>query len=668
MADAEECKSTEDGARKGARVRLSDERRAQIIELIGQGLSAEAIMKQLSLSESVVLRFMLFAKVHGVDELRAMPSLIDDSCKATPTAIAKMVEFAICYNIPSYMMEIFFKFRNTILRTCIDIRRTIGHALVPNPQLASLPKSVDQAYFAEYVAKHNGGKTPEDMLKQYLDELELSEDGVEYIEVRKASDFRRYTRCKKSEIAPLVQKYRQQGMSITKIATLIGYEDNVVSNYLNFIDIHGFDEALRCEGVVDPTLRSKYERACMVEFIIAYNYPRSQACLLFKVSEDDLRYLYTKRIEKGVPLYGATIARIPDTADVNFVTSYIAKLNTGKSIDELKDDYLKALQEQRSGDKADAQRDALGASASDADVASRAAARAAASAEAAGAGAGRGDAADTKRAGVTGSSGRKRAAQMSGDERIQELAEAKAKEMVEAAAAEHAKAMAEAVEQAWQEGRKAGCLETEELLTQLYAAGGEVCGDYADTAKLLKALFDYDAGVSVQEFEQRKEKNGRPPKVNIFDPNFEKLDESIKLSQYSRFVSDLRNLLAVAHKQREIERKAVGKTLFELQSSIDTLKVAAIEELKQSLPVFNQAVVWSAMGYRDLNVSAKLESIAKRAERDNQLMEQVTDILKDHHGPLSVSQLNNLLIKKFGKGVSEARLKLLMQSLHILPS
>lgn len=211
----------EEKVSKGKRSKLSDEVRDQIIELIGEGLSTDEIQERLGLSESAVLRYVLFARVHGVEELRAMPTLIDSNRKASAASVAQMVEFAICYNIPSYMMEIFFKFRNPILRSCIDIRRSIGHALLPNIELETLPESADLEYFADYVAKHNEDMSLDDMLTRYRAQLELSEKDAQYLNVRVASDFRRYTRCKKSEIAALVQKYREQGLSNSKIAAMI---------------------------------------------------------------------------------------------------------------------------------------------------------------------------------------------------------------------------------------------------------------------------------------------------------------------------------------------------------------------------------------------------------------------------------------------------------------
>ena len=327
---------------RSSRTSLDDATRNKIIELIEANLSPAQISRELGISEKSALRFVRFKDIHGLDELKRLPSLTED-LKLTPRKLASIVEFSHAYNMPQYMLELIFKTRSSLLGDCIEIRKLIGHALMDSPKVAKLPESVNLKYLEEYVKAHNGGQSLAQLHKAYCAQLELTEANVSYLNIKEVSDFRRYTRVSKDDIAKFVLKYRSEGYSNAKIAALIGQTAHTVARYLNFIDLHGFDEAMRCTNLIDPQPLSKYDRACVVEFMIAYNYPLDAAAVLFKADKKQLETTYQQRLTAKVPLNGAIIARIPDSANMHVVNNLILKYNPDLSLSELKERYEQAV-------------------------------------------------------------------------------------------------------------------------------------------------------------------------------------------------------------------------------------------------------------------------------------------------------------------------------------
>lgn len=591
---------------------MDDATRNKIIELIEANLSPAQISRELGISEKSALRFVRFKDIHGLDELKRLPSLTED-LKLTPRKLAAIVEFSHAYNMPQYMLELIFKTRSSLLGDCIEIRKLIGHALMDSPKVAKLPESVNLKYLEEYVKAHNGGQSLAQLHQAYCAQLELSEANVSYLNIKEVSDFRRYTRVSKDDIAKFVLKYRSEGYSNAKIAALIGQTAHTVARYLNFIDLHGFEEAMRCSNLIDPQPLSKYDRACVVEFMIAYNYPLDAAAVLFKADKKQLETTYQQRLTAKVPLNGAIIARIPDSANMHVVNNLILKYNPDLSLSELKERYEQAVNAARTNAEAIKLRDSL--------------------------------------------SGKY-------DENAK-LSYKQAQQSKLQASLNSAKSKLELMSKLTKmEAAVASDKSQEGFNDASYDAQS------AQIVSLLELVTSLDEGMAVSEYLSKSDKSvGRPPKVNVFDQDFKKLPENVQLLNYSRFVEDMRSLMEGAKARIDLERKLSAMDAYTKECTHMAMRLESYQSLIDKQPKLKRTLLQRALGLSQdkINYYTKhtQDEHMTRSLRTQLISNYVVQLYKEFEGKLTLKSIVQLLKSRHHIGISVNKLKTILQALDL---
>ena len=591
---------------------MDDATRNKIIELIEANLSPAQISRELGISEKSALRFVRFKDIHGLDELKRLPSLTED-LKLTPRKLAAIVEFSHAYNMPQYMLELIFKTRSSLLGDCIEIRKLIGHALMDSPKVAKLPESVNLKYLEEYVKAHNGGQSLAQLHKAYCAQLELTEANVSYLNIKEVSDFRRYTRVSKDDIAKFVLKYRSEGYSNAKIAALIGQTAHTVARYLNFIDLHGFDEAMRCTNLIDPQPLSKYDRACVVEFMIAYNYPLDAAAVLFKADKKQLETTYQQRLTAKVPLNGAIIARIPDSANMHVVNNLILKYNPDLSLSELKERYEQAVNAACTNAEATELRDSL--------------------------------------------SGKY-------DEKAK-LSYKQAQQSKLQASLNSAKSKLELMSKLTKmEAAVASDKSQEGFNEASYDAQN------AQLVSLLELVTSLDEGMAVSEYLSKSDKSvGRPPKVNVFDQDFKKLPEKVQLLNYSRFVEDMRSLMEGAKARIDLERKLSAMDAYTKECTHIAMRLESYQSLIDKQPKLKRALLQRALGLSQdkINYYTKhtQDEHMTRSLRTQLVSNYVVQLYQEFEGKLTLKGIVQLLKSRHHIGISINKLKTILQALDL---
>ena len=591
---------------------MDDATRNKIIELIEANLSPAQISRELGISEKSALRFVRFKDIHGLDELKRLPSLTED-LKLTPRKLASIVEFSHAYNMPQYMLELIFKTRSSLLGDCIEIRKLIGHALMDSPKVAKLPESVNLKYLEEYVKAHNGGQSLAQLHQAYCAQLELSEANVSYLNIKEVSDFRRYTRVSKDDIAKFVLKYRSEGYSNAKIAALIGQTAHTVARYLNFIDLHGFDEAMRCTNLIDPQPLSKYDRACVVEFMIAYNYPLDAAAVLFKADKKQLETTYQQRLTAKVPLNGAIIARIPDSANMHVVNNLILKYNPDLSLGELKERYEQAVNAARTNAEATELRDSL--------------------------------------------SGKY-------DENAK-LSYKQAQQSKLQASLNSAKSKLELMSKLTKmEAAVASDKSQEGFNDASYDAHS------AQIVSLLELVTSLDEGMAVSEYLSKSDKSvGRPPKVNVFDQDFKKLPEKVQLLNYSRFVEDMRSLMEGAKARIDLERKLGAMDAYTKECTHMAMRLESYQSLIDKHPNLKRSLLQRALGLSQdkINYYTKhpQDEHMTRSLRTQLVSNYVVQLYQEFEGKLTLNGIVQLLKSRHHIGISVNKLKTILQALDL---
>lgn len=597
---------------RSSRTSLDDATRNKIIELIDANLSPAQISRELGISEKSALRFVRFKDIHGLDELKRLPSLTED-LKLTPRKLASIVEFSHAYNMPQYMLELIFKTRSSLLGDCIEIRKLIGHALMDSPKVAKLPESVNLKYLDEYVKAHNGGQSLAQLHQAYCAQLELTEANVSYLNIKEVSDFRRYTRVSKDDIAKFVLKYRSEGYSNAKIAALIGQTAHTVARYLNFIDLHGFDEAMRCTNLIDPQPLSKYDRACVVEFMIAYNYPLDAAAVLFKADKKQLETTYQQRLRAKVPLNGAIIARIPDSANMHVVNNLILKYNQDLSLSELKDRYEQAVNAARTNAEATEFRDSL--------------------------------------------SGKY-------DEKAK-LSYKQAQQSKLQASLNSAKSKLELMS-------KLTKMEAAVASDKSQEGFNDASNDAqrAQIVLLLELVTSLDEGMAVSEYLSKSDKSvGRPPKVNVFDQDFKKLPEKVQLLNYSRLVEDMRSLMEGAKARIDIERKLSAMDAYTKECMHMAMRLESYRSLIDKQPKLKRVLLQRALGLSQdkINYYTKhpQDEHMTRSLRTQLVSNYVVQLYQEFEGKLTLNGIVQLLKSRHHIGISVNKLKTILQSLDL---
>lgn len=591
---------------------MDDATRNKIIELIEANLSPAQISRELGISEKSALRFVRFKDIHGLDELKRLPSLTED-LKLTPRKLAAIVEFSYAYNMPQYMLELIFKTRSSLLGDCIEIRKLIGHALMDSPKVAKLPESVNLKYLEEYVKEHNGGQSLAQLHKAYCAQLELTEANVSYLNIKEVSDFRRYTRVSKDDIAKFVLKYRSEGYSNAKIAALIGQTAHTVARYLNFIDLHGFEEAMRCSNLIDPQPLSKYDRACVVEFMIAYNYPLDAAAVLFKADKKQLETTYQQRLTAKVPLNGAIIARIPDSANMHVVNNLILKYNPDLSLGELKERYEQAVNAARTNAEATELRDSL--------------------------------------------SGKY-------DENAK-LSYKQAQQSKLQASLNSAKSKLELMSKLTKmEAAVASDKSQEGFNDASYDAHS------AQIVSLLELVTSLDEGVAVSEYLSKSNKSvGRPPKVNVFDQDFKKLPENVQLLNYSRLVEDMRSLMEGAKARIDLERKLSAMDAYTKECTHMAMRLESYQSLIDKQPKLKRSLLQRALGLSPdkINYYTKhtQDEHMTRSLRTQLVSNYVVQLYQEFEGKLTLKGIVQLLKSRHHIGISINKLKTILQALDL---
>lgn len=591
---------------------MDDATRNKIIELIEANLSPAQISRELGISEKSALRFVRFKDIHGLDELKRLPSLTED-LKLTPRKLASIVEFSHAYNMPQYMLELIFKTRSSLLGDCIEIRKLIGHALMDSPKVAKLPESVNLKYLEEYVKAHNGGQSLSQLHQAYCAQLELTEANVSYLNIKEVSDFRRYTRVSKDDIAKFVLKYRSEGYSNAKIAALIGQTAHTVARYLNFIDLHGFDEAMRCTNLIDPQPLSKYDRACVVEFMIAYNYPLDAAAVLFKADKKQLETTYQQRLTAKVPLNGAIIARIPDSANMHVVNNLILKYNPDLSLSELKDRYEQAVNAARTNAEANKLRDSLS-----------------------------GNYDENAKLSYKQSQQSKLQASLNSAKSKLELM-SKLTKMEAAVASDKS-----------QEGFNEASYDAQS----------------AQIVSLLELVTSLDEGMAVSEYLSKSDKSvGRPPKVNVFDQDFKKLPEIVQLLNYSRFVEDMRSLMEGAKARIDLERKLSAMDAYTKECTHMAMRLESYQSLIDKQPKLKRALLQRALGLSQdkINYYTKhpQDEHMTRSLRTQLVSNYVVQLYQEFEGKLTLKGIVQLLKSRHHIGISINKLKTILQALDL---
>lgn len=591
---------------------MDDATRNKIIELIEANLSPAQISRELGISEKSALRFVRFKDIHGLDELKRLPSLTED-LKLTPRKLASIVEFSHAYNMPQYMLELIFKTRSSLLGDCIEIRKLIGHALMDSPKVAKLPESVNLKYLEEYVKAHNGGQSLSQLHQAYCAQLKLSEANVSYLNIKEVSDFRRYTRVSKDDIAKFVLKYRSEGYSNAKIAALIGQTAHTVARYLNFIDLHGFDEAMRCTNLIDPQPLSKYDRACVVEFMIAYNYPLDAAAVLFKADKKQLETTYQQRLTAKVPLNGAIIARIPDSANMHVVNNLILKYNPDLSLSELKDRYEQAVNAARTNAEATELRDSL--------------------------------------------SGKY-------DENAK-LSYKQAQQSKLQASLNSAKSKLEVMS-------KLTKMDAEVASDKSQEGFNDASNDAqsAQIVSLLELVTSLDEGMAVSEYLSKSDKSvGRPPKVNVFDQDFKNLPEKVQLLNYSRFVEDMRSLMEGAKARIDLERKLSAMDAYTKECTHVAMLLECYQSLIDKQPKLKRSLLQRALGLSQdkINYYTKhtQDEHMTRSLRTQLVSNYVVQLYKEFEGKLTLKSIVQLLKSRHHIGISVNKLKTILQALDL---
>ena len=591
---------------------MDDATRNKIIELIEANLSPAQISRELGISEKSALRFVRFKDIHCLDELKRLPSLTED-LKLTPRKLASIVEFSHAYNMPQYMLELIFKTRSSLLGDCIEIRKLIGHALMDSPKVAKLPESVNLKYLEEYVKEHNGGQSLAQLHKAYCAQLELTEANVSYLNIKEVSDFRRYTRVSKDDIAKFVLKYRSEGYSNAKIAALIGQTAHTVARYLNFIDLHGFDEAMRCTNLIDPQPLSKYDRACVVEFMIAYNYPLDAAAVLFKADKKKLETTYQQRLTAKVPLNGAIIARIPDSANMHVVNNLILKYNPDLSLSELKERYEQAVNAACTNAEATELRDSL--------------------------------------------SGKY-------DEKAK-LSYKQAQQSKLQASLNSAKSKLELMS-------KLTKMEAAVASDKSQEGFNDASNDAQRTqiVLLLELVTSLDEGMAVSEYLSKSDKSvGRPPKVNVFDQDFKKLPEKVQLLNYSRFVEDMRSLMEGAKARIDLERKLSAMDAYTKECTHMAMRLESYQSLIDKQPKLKRALLQRALGLSQdkINYYTKhtQDEHMTRSLRTQLVSNYVVQLYQEFEGKLTLNGIVQLLKSRHHIGISINKLKTILQALDL---
>lgn len=591
---------------------MDDATRNKIIELIEANLSPAQISRELGISEKSALRFVRFKDIHGLDELKRLPSLTED-LKLTPRKLASIVEFSHAYNMPQYMLELIFKTRSSLLGDCIEIRKLIGHALMDSPKVAKLPESVNLKYLEEYVKEHNGGQSLAQLHQAYCAQLELTEANVSYLNIKEVSEFRRYTRVSKDDIAKFVLKYRSEGYSNAKIAALIGQTAHTVARYLNFIDLHGFDEAMRCTNLIDPQPLSKYDRACVVEFMIAYNYPLDAAAVLFKADKKQLETTYQQRLTAKVPLNGAIIARIPDSANMHVVNNLILKYNPDLSLSELKERYEQAVNAACTNAEATELRDSL--------------------------------------------SGKY-------DENAK-LSYKQAQQSKLQASLNSAKSKLELMSKLTKmEAAVASDKSQEGFNDASYDAQS------AQIVSLLELVTSLDEGMAVSEYLSKSDKSvGRPPKVNVFDQDFKKLPENVQLLNYSRLVEDMRSLMEGAKARIDLERKLSAMDAYTKECTHMAMRLESYQSLIDKQPKLKRALLQRALGLSQdkINYYTKhtQDEHMTRSLRTQLVSNYVVQLYQEFEGKLTLNGIVQLLKSRHHIGISINKLKTILQALDL---
>ena len=591
---------------------MDDATRNKIIELIEANLSPAQISRELGISEKSALRFVRFKDIHGLDELKRLPSLTED-LKLTPRKLAAIVEFSHAYNMPQYMLELIFKTRSSLLGDCIEIRKLIGHALMDSPKVAKLPESVNLKYLEEYVKEHNGGQSLAQLHQAYCAQLELTEANVSYLNIKEVSDFRRYTRVSKDDIAKFVLKYRSEGYSNAKIAALIGQTAHTVARYLNFIDLHGFDEAMRCTNLIDPQPLSKYDRACVVEFMIAYNYPLDAAAVLFKADKKQLETTYQQRLAAKVPLNGAIIARIPDSANMHVVNNLILKYNQDLSLGELKERYEQAVNAARTNAEATELRDSLSGKYDE----------------------------NAKLSYKQAQQSKLQASLNSAKSKLELMS--KLTKMEAAVASDKSQ---EGFNDASNDAQSAQIVSLLELVTSL------------------------DEGMAVSEYLSKSDKSvGRPPKVNVFDQDFKKLPEKVQLLNYSRFVEDMRSLMEGAKARIDLERKLSAMDAYTKECTHMAMRLESYQSLIDKQPKLKRALLQRALGLSQdkINYYTKhtQDEHMTRSLRTQLVSNYVVQLYQEFEGKLTLNGIVQLLKSRHHIGISINKLKTILQALDL---
>ena len=591
---------------------MDDATRNKIIELIEANLSPAQISRELGISEKSALRFVRFKDIHGLDELKRLPSLTED-LKLTPRKLASIVEFSHAYNMPQYMLELIFKTRSSLLGDCIEIRKLIGHALMDSPKVAKLPESVNLKYLEEYVKAHNGGQSLAQLHKAYCAQLELTEANVSYLNIKEVSDFRRYTRVSKDDIAKFVLKYRSEGYSNAKIAALIGQTAHTVARYLNFIDLHGFDEAMRCTNLIDPQPLSKYDRACVVEFMIAYNYPLDAAAVLFKADKKQLETTYQQRLTAKVPLNGAIIARIPDSANMHVVNNLILKYNPDLSLSELKERYEQAVNAACTNAEATELRDSLSGKYDE----------------------------NAKLSYKQAQQSKLQASLNSAKSKLELMS--KLTKMEAAVASDKS-----------QEGFNEASYDAQN----------------AQLVSLLELVTSLDEGMAVSEYLSKSDKSvGRPPKVNVFDQDFKKLPEKVQLLNYSRFVEDMRSLMEGAKARIDLERKLSAMDAYTKECTHMAMRFESYQSLIDKQPKLKRALLQRALGLSQdkINYYTKhtQDEHMTRSLRTQLVSNYVVQLYQEFEGKLTLNGIVQLLKSRHHIGISINKLKTILQALDL---
>lgn len=331
-----------------------------LYDLLKQGISQHKIAKQLNISGAHAGRLTYCLNIHGLEKLKQFPQMPTNP-NIKLDMLSAIVEFQLAFKLPIWKTACIFSLPVRILENAVNQRKKYGHELV-NAGIASIPAEVNREFIEGDIAKYNPGKSIKQIRSEYREACEQQEVSVAPQDVQPISTTNVQARTrdlKLEEFRPSENMVEdiiylsQHGVKACELVRLYEIQASQASRILQFISIHGVEEYRRLPTLTEQGGFENKHIASMLEFAIAYNIPSNQAGLIFKVTERRLITMRNLRKKEGRPLYDASIANLPSTANPEVVQSIIRKFNPCMTQEQLNTLYMFRKQNELWGDSVD---------------------------------------------------------------------------------------------------------------------------------------------------------------------------------------------------------------------------------------------------------------------------------------------------------------------------